>query len=213
MIDHEILDIVLRSIYVSGLATLAALSWSIPVAYILASRRGAEVVASVVEAMVGIPTVVLGLLLYFLFSHSGPLGFLGLLYTPQAMVIGESVLVTPLIVSTSFRVLRASLSTYGEFAASMGATRLQTLYLVMRESYTALLASGIMGFSRAIGELGIAMMVGGNIAGYTRVMTTAIALGVSKGEFETSLVLGLVLVLIMVLIAVALKVLGRVQRA
>ena len=196
----------------SGSATLLATSWSIIIAYILASRRRVEIISSIIEAMVGIPTVLLGLLLYMLFSHSGPLGFLNLLYTPQAMIIGESILITPLIISSTFRVLREAIQTYGEFAMSIGASRFQTIHLILKETYPTLLAASVMGFSRAIGELGVAMMIGGNIKGYTRVMTTAIALGVSKGEFETAIWLGLILLLIMIITSIVIKIIGRVAR-
>lgn len=206
--DYELLDVILRSLWVSGAATLLALSWSVPAALAMAARRGSEAAATIAEALVGVPTVVLGLLFYFLLSSSGPLGFLGLLYTPLAMVIGEAALVTPLLVSTSYRVLRRALEEYGELALALGATRLQAVGLALRESARGVAASAVMGFSRAVGELGVALMLGGNIRGYTRVMTTAIALGVSRGEFEESLALGLALVAIMVAASAALKALG-----
>jgi tungstate transport system permease protein len=208
----ELVDITLRSLYVSGVATLLAFSWSIFIAYFLASRERVEIISSIIESLVGMPTVVLGLLLYFLFSRSGPLGVLNLLYTPSAIIIGESILVTPIIVSASFRVLRAALQTYGEFALSIGATRIQTMCLVFRESYPGIIAAIIMAFSRAIGELGVAFMVGGNIKGYTRVLTTAIALGVSKGEFESSILLGLILLSIMIITSISLKIISRLYR-
>ncbi len=209
MAEEEIISITLRSIWISGSAALIAFFIGVPLAYILAIRRRVELISSIVESLVGIPTVVLGLLLYFLFSRSGPLGFLNLLYTPQAIIIGEAILVIPLIMSTSFRILRNALHIYGEFAIAMGATEVQKMILVFRESYLGLLASGIMGFSRAVGELGIALMIGGNIKDFTRVMTTAIALGVSKGEFESSLVLGSILVFIMIMTSIVLKIIGR----
>ncbi len=209
---YELIDITTRSLYVSGAATILAFSWSIFVAYLLATRERIEIISSIIESMVGIPTVVLGLLLYFLFSRSGPLGMLNLLYTPTAMIIGESILITPILISTTFRVLRNTIQTYGEFALSIGATKIQTIKLVFRESYPGIIAAVIMAFSRAIGELGVALMVGGNIKGYTRVLTTAIALGVSKGEFESSLLLGLVLIGIMIITSVSLKIISRVYR-
>lgn len=213
MLDNEILDTILRSIYVSGSATLLASTWSIPLSYVMALSRRVEITASVIESLVGMPTVLLGLLLYFLFSSSGPLGFLQLLYTPTAMIIGEAILITPLIISTTFRLFRQTYNVYGEVARSLGATQVQVMNVVLRESFLGILASIIMGFSRAIGELGIALMVGGNIKGFTRVMTTAIALGVSRGEFESSVVLGFILLLIMIVIAILLKILGRYFRS
>jgi len=209
MIDSEVVEITIRSITISGSATLLASSWSIPIAYILATRCRSELVISVVEAVVGIPTVLIGLLLYLLLSSSGPLGFLHMLYTPQAIVVGEAILITPLIISTSYRVLRNVVDTYGELALTLGASERQAMFLTLRESLPGILASIIMGFSRAIGELGIALIVGGNIRGYTRVLTTAIALEVSKGEFEKAIALGTVLVTITIAISVVLRLLKR----
>ncbi|HIP65338.1 MAG TPA: ABC transporter permease subunit [Pyrodictium sp.] len=209
MVDSEVVEITIRSITVSGSATLLASSWSIPIAYILATRCRSELVISVVEAVVGIPTVLIGLLLYLLLSSSGPLGFLHMLYTPQAIVVGEAILITPLIISTSYRVLRNVVDTYGELALTLGASERQAMLLTLRESLPGILASIIMGFSRAIGELGIALIVGGNIRGYTRVLTTAIALEVSKGEFEKAIALGTVLVVITITISIVLRLLKR----
>jgi tungstate transport system permease protein len=197
---------------VSGTATLLASVWSIPTSYVLTLKRRVGVVEAVIESLVGIPTVLLGLLLYILLSSSGPLAPLGikLLYTPQAIILGESILVTPLMISTSYRVLKNSVVMYSELALSLGASKTQVMTLVIKESLPGVVASIIMSFSRALGELGIAMMVGGNISGYTRVMTTAIALGVARGEFEEAIALGLVLMAIMVVISVTLKLINKV---
>ncbi|MCC6022445.1 MAG: ABC transporter permease [Desulfurococcaceae archaeon] len=212
MISDETIATILRSIYVSGTATLLASVWSLPTSYVLTLKRRVGVVEAVIESLVGIPTVLLGLLLYILLSSSGPLAPLGikLLYTPQAIILGESILVTPLMISTSYRVLKNSVVMYSELALSLGASKTQVMTLVIRESLPGVVASIIMSFSRALGELGIAMMVGGNISGYTRVMTTAIALGVVRGEFEEAIVLGLVLMAIMVVISVTLKLINKV---
>ncbi|MEM2021327.1 MAG: ABC transporter permease [Zestosphaera sp.] len=210
MLSSEVIDTVLRSLYVSGAATILSLTWSIPASYILALKQRTGLVEALLETLVGMPTVLLGLLLYFLFSSSGPLAPLRLLYTPQAMIVGEAILVTPLIISTSHRLLRNAVTTYSELALSLGASRGQAMTLILRETSPGIIASAVMGFSRAVGELGIAMMVGGNISGYTRVATTAIALGVSRGEFEEAATLGLILLAIMLVVALALKSLNRV---
>ncbi len=208
MYIDEIIDIALRSIYISGTATLIAAMWSIPISYAMAVRKARSFIEAVVEALVGMPTVLLGLLLYYLFTSTGPLGFLHLLYTPTAMIIGEAILITPILISTSYRSSRIYSRQLLELASSLGATKMQTAAMILRETWAEVVASTIMGFSRAIGELGIAIMIGGNIAGYTRVMTTAIALDVSRGEFERGVALGLVLLTIMILIAIAIKRLG-----
>ncbi len=199
---EDLLEITVRSLAVSGTATLLAASWSIPLAYTMAARR-AEWLAAAMESLVGVPTVLVGLLLYMLLSRSGPLGFLHLLYTPQAIVLGEAILVTPLMVSVSYRVLKHSVETYGELAYSLGATRVQAMATVVRESLPGLTASLVMGFSRAIGELGVSLMVGGNIKGYTRTLTTAIALGVSMGEYELAVRLGAILLALTAIVAAA----------
>ena len=207
----EILDVTIRSLYVSGLATLLSASWSIPAAYLLSFRRRVGVLEAVVESLVGVPTVLLGLLLYMLLSSSGPLGFLKLLYTPHAIIIGQSILITPLIISTCYRALRVVAAPYLELALSMGASKSQAMMLILRESAPGVAASAVMGFSRAVGELGIAMMVGGNIRGSTMVLTTAIALGVTRGEFEAAIILGIILLALTIATAVSMKALMGVR--
>lgn len=147
--------------------------------------------------------------MYMLLSSEGPLGFLRLLYTPYAVVLGQALLITPLLVSVSFRVLVQAHETFGELAVSLGATERQAMFLVVRESVPGLLAAIVMAFSRALGELGVALMVGGNIKGYTRVLTTAIALEVSRGEFELALALGGILVTALLATSLALRILRR----
>jgi len=209
MTGNELAEIALRSLYVSGTATVLAALWSLPLAYVMAAKRRLQPVAAVTEALVGVPTVLVGLLLYFLLSRQGPLGFLNLLYTPTAIIIGEAVLVTPLLVSIAYRVLRGAVETYGELALSLGASEAQAMALAVREAAPGLVAALVMGFSRAVGELGVALMIGGNIRGYTRTLTTAIALEVSKGEFENAVSLGTVLVAIMVAVSLCLRLIRR----
>lgn len=208
----EVIEIAGRSVMISGLATLLASLWSIPSTYILARpSRISRILTSIFEALVGIPTVLVGLLLYLLLSSSGPLGFFQLLYTPQAIIIGESLLITPIIIATSYRIVQVAYETYGELAISLGADKKQTMKLIIKESLPGILGSIVMGFSRAIGELGIALMIGGNIKGYTRVMTTAIALEIARGEYELAIVLGVILVMIMIVVALISKTLKRFQ--
>ena len=208
----EVLEITVRSITVSGAATLLASLWGIPMAYTISrSRKLSALLMPVFEAIVGLPTVLVGLILYILLSSRGPLGVLKLLYTPYAIMIGQAILVTPLLVSTSFRVLYHVQEVYGELALTLGATDRQVMHLVLIQSFPGLLASMIMSFSRALGELGVALMVGGNIRGYTRVITTAIALEVSRGEFELALTLGAILVAFLIAFSLSLRVLRRMQ--
>ncbi len=208
----EALEIAARSLAISGTATLLSSTWSIVLAYMLArSPRASRLLVPFLEALVGIPTVLVGLLLYLLLSSQGPLGMFRLLYTPKAIVVGQAILITPLITSVAYRVLTHSWSMYGELALALGAAERQAARLVFSESLPGLAAAVVMGFSRAFGELGVALMVGGNIRGYTRVITTAIALEVSRGEFGLALSLGAMLVAILVLVSLTLRFLGRLR--
>ncbi len=191
----EVAEIVIRSVVISGSATLLASTWSIPLALRLAlsKSRAGRAITDVLSALTSVPTVVIGLVLYLLLSRSGPLGFLGLLYTPVAVSIGQAILITPLITSMAIATLAESQERVWEMAISMGATERQAALTVLSESLPAIVTVVLLGFNRAVGELGIALMLGGNIRGMTRVMTTAIALEVAKGEFELALTLGGVL--------------------
>jgi len=203
----SVAEIALRSIYISSMATILAAAWSIPIAYMIASR-GLKPLAIVAEALVGVPTVLVGLILYMVLSESGPLAPLDLLYTKKAIIIGEAVLVTPLIIASLYKVLEYSINTYGELALSLGATGPGAMMLALREAVPGVVGSIVMGFSRAIGELGVALMLGGNIKGVTRTMTTAITLDVSMGRYEEALILGAILLTITLSISLALHMLG-----
>lgn len=208
----EVVEISLRSILISSTATLMALSWSLPVSYIVSSKQSrlSGLIVNVCNALVSIPTVIVGLFLYMLFSRKGPLGVAGLLYTPQSIALGESLLITPLLISLFHDIFAEYRSRYWEMAVSLGATFSQAAFLVVREAMPRLVTASLIGFGRAIGELGVALMVGGNIRGYTRVLTTSIALEVTKGEFEKALILGVILLGIVFTIVVAVRLVNRV---
>ncbi len=209
---EEIVEITLRSLSISGAATLLASSWSIPVAYkISRSQRLSAFFMPIVEAIIGMPTVLIGLVMYMLLCSRGPLGVFRLLYTPYAIILGQAILITPLLIATSFRSLFHANQRYGELALTLGATERQAMKLVLTESTPGIIASIVMSFSRALGELGVALMVGGNIRGYTRVITTAIALEVSRGEFELALTLGCILITILIIVSLSLRMLRRLQ--
>jgi len=209
---EEIVGITLRSLSISGAATLLASSWSIPVAYkISRSQRLSAFFMPIVEAIIGMPTVLIGLVMYMLLCSRGPLGVFRLLYTPYAIILGQAILITPLLIATSFRSLFHANQRYGELALTLGATERQAMKLVLTESTPGVIASIVMSFSRALGELGVALMVGGNIRGYTRVITTAIALEVSRGEFELALTLGCILIIILIIVSLSLRILRRLQ--
>lgn len=201
----EILEILGRSVMISGTATLLAAIWSLPVAYGLSTskRRISKALVSVFNSLVGIPTVLIGLLMYLLLSRSGPAGFVNLLYTPQAIIFGQAILITPLMISFGHEVIHTAREKYLELALSLGASSKKAFEFLLDQSFPGLLVALLASFSRAIGELGIALMIGGNIRGYTRVMTTALALEVTKGEFGLAIYLGLALLGILVITALA----------
>jgi len=206
----NVVPIVLRSVLVSGLATLMASLWSIPIAVLLAvsKSRLAQIVLDLFNSLVSLPTVVLGLCLYMILSRSGPLGFLSLLYTPLAISIGQAVLITPLIVSVLANSLSKIKDSVLETAFALGATRSQAYLTLLYEGLPLVTRSILVGFNRAIGELGVALMLGGNIKGYTRVMTTAIALEVVKGNFEEAISLGLFFIVIIAVLTTAIRIIG-----
>lgn len=202
--------IVLRTVSISGSAVLLASTWSIPLALrlTLTDSKLGNVVEDLVNALTSIPTVVLGLLLYMLLSRSGPLGSLGLLYTPYAITVGQAILVTPLIISIASTGLLRVKDEVWELLISLGASRGQASQALMREGLRQILSSILLGFNRALGELGVALTVGENIRGLTRVMTTAIALEVSRGEYELAVSLGLILLAVSLALTFAVRRLG-----
>lgn len=191
MIDN-IVEITFRSIIISFLGTLLASLWSIPLAFYLSGKhnRATNVIVGFFNSLVGVPTVIVGLFFYMLFSRSGPLGFIDILYTPLAISIGEAFLVTPWIVSLGYELFRSARLTYWEAIVSLGVGEDIAYRIMIREVWPDILVILLMAYSRAVGELGVALLVGGNIKGFTRVLTTTIALAVSRGEFEFALVLG-----------------------
>lgn len=207
MLDPEVIEVTLRSLAISLTATLIALTWSAPVAYVVtgSQSRLSHGVVSVSNALVGLPAVLVGLIIYMLFSRTGPLGIINLLYTPQGMILGDAVLLTPLLISLLSETFYESRLRVWELATSLGASSRQAALLVMRESLPQLLTTSLIGFARSIGELGVALIVGGNIRGYTRVLTTSIALEVSRGEFERALTLGLILLTIVLAVVIAVR--------
>jgi tungstate transport system permease protein len=182
--DPTLVDITLRSLAISGLATIAASLWSIPLGALigLGSFRGRLLLRGVFNALLGVPTVTLGLVLYLLISKSGPLGFLHLLYTPAAIILGQAILITPIVVSFVANTLEAVDPEVRSLALTLGSTEIGAALVVLNESLEGVLLSVTAGFNRALAELGVALMVGGNIRGVTRVLTTYIALETGRGE-------------------------------
>ncbi len=196
--DPAVIEITLRSILVSSAAVALCMLWSVPVAVILSLRRfhGRILIKGVFNALLGIPTVALGLILYLLLSKSGPLGSFRILWTPTAIVLGQAVLVTPIAVSLIISAIEAIDPEIRNLAKTLGASELEASLAVLKESANGIGLAIIASFNRAIAELGVALMVGGNIRDKTSVLTTTIALATNKNELELSIALTIILLLI-----------------
>jgi len=194
-LDREIFSIALLSLRVAGTATVMATLLGVPLAYVIATRDffGKSALLTIFNTLMALPTVVIGLFTYSFLSRKGPLGFLDLLFTPTGIIIGDVILAFPLIVGLTVAAVNAVDDRARLTAMSLGATSRQTSWTVLLEARFALMAAVINGFGRVIAEVGSAMMLGGNIRGYTRTLTTAIALETSKGEFAFGMALGLIL--------------------
>jgi tungstate transport system permease protein len=194
----DLLQIVALSLKVSLTAVLVASVIALPVGALLALFRfpGRTTVIVFLNALMGLPPVVVGLIVYLLLSRSGPLGVMGLLFTPTAMVIAQLVLVTPIIAALTRQVIEDLWVEYSEQLRSLGAGPGRALFTLLWDGRFTLLTALLAGFGRASAEVGAVMIVGGNIDHVTRVMTTAIALEVSKGDLPLALGLGMILILV-----------------
>jgi tungstate transport system permease protein len=209
--DPEVISVTLRSLYVSGLATLMACAWGLPIAFVLglSSFPGKRVIRGVFNALLGVPTVALGLILYLTLSKSGSLGVFHLLYTPFGISIGQSILITPIVVSFTSGALESIDIDLRDLARTLGASILQTSFAVMREATSGVLLAVVASFNRSVAELGVAMMIGGNIRYVTRLLTTAIALETARGETALSISLAIILMTIVFSISIIINVLRR----
>jgi tungstate transport system permease protein len=205
--DPELYGIIGRSLLISGSAIILASLFgiSIGVATALHSFPGRRLLINILNTFMGLPPVVVGLVVYLLLSRSGPLGFLGLLFSPTAMVIAQTILATPILAALTVSALLSVKPLVRDTALALGATPPQIAWTVVREARYGLMAAVIAGFGRVSAEVGAVLMVGGNIAGYTRVMTTAIVLDTAKGEFALAIALGLVLIFIAFLVNLGLN--------
>lgn len=196
--DPEVLEITWRTLRVSGTATLIGMLAGVPLGTILALKRfpGRNFLVALVNFGMGLPPVVVGLVTWLCLARYGPLGFLGLLYTPTAMVLAQAIIAFPIITGFTTAALQAVNPKMRLQILALGANRIQFLWLLLREARLGLLAAVIAGFGGAVSEVGASLMVGGNVRGQTRVLTTAIALEVSKGRFELATALSVVLLLL-----------------
>ena len=196
--DSDLIEISLRSLQVTLSALVISCIIALPLAAVLTIRRFKfrRFMIALLNALMGLPPVVVGLLVYIALSRSGPFGVLDLLYTTTAMVVAQTIIITPLITSIAHQSLRELWSEYHDLLISMNTSHMQRIMTLLWDARRALLTASLAGFGRAIGEVGAIMIVGGNIDNATRVLTTAIALETSKGDFALALALGFVLILI-----------------
>ena len=196
--DREVIEITIRSLQTATLGTAMAAIVGLPLGVLIGMRsfKGKKIVKTIFNAMVGIPTVSLGLLLYILLSHSGPLGFLDILYTVPGIALGEAVLIIPIIVSFVASAIESKDVQLRDLVRTLGASELETSIAILREAYSGVSLAMVSSFNRAFAELGIAMMIGANIRGVTRVLTTTIALQSAMGEIGLSLALSFILIIV-----------------
>lgn len=209
--DPELWAIILRTLAISGAATLLAMIAGVPVGYALARGRfrGRTVLLALVNTGMGMPPVVVGLVVWLLLTRSGPLGGLELIYTRRAMVLAQFLISTPLVIGFTAASVQALPPQLPDLLASLGAGRLRALWLLSREAKLGLLAAVMAGFGAIVSEVGASMTVGGNLRGSTRVLTTAIVTETSRGNLPVALALGLVLLLLAFLINFLLTVLQQ----
>ncbi len=212
--DAELAEIALRSLYVTLTALVIACLIAFPLAAFLAVRRFRfrRVIIAILNALMGLPPVVVGLIVYVLLSRSGPFGVLGLLFTPTAMIIAQVIIIVPLIASIAHQSLRDLWQEYHDLLISMNVTQTQKMRTLIWDARRALLTAALAGFGRGIGEVGAIMIVGGNIDNVTRVLTTAIALETGKGAFALALALGFVLIALTIAVNLMIHWLSQTER-
>jgi tungstate transport system permease protein len=200
--DPELRRIVALSLEVSLTAALLGCAAGLPFGTWLAVRRfrGRRAVIVSLNALLGLPSVVMGLLVYLMLSRAGPLGSLGILFTPTAIVVAQTLLVLPIVAAMARQIVEDAWREYREQLTSLGVTPLRAVPTLLLDLRFSLLTVVLLGFGRAASEVGAVMIVGGNIDGVTRVMTTAIALETSKGDLPLALALGTVLILVVLML-------------
>ncbi len=209
--DPEVMAIAGRSLAISATSSTLAALICLPLATVIHFNkfRGKRTLINIIQTMFSLPTVAVGLFVFVLFSSAGPIGGLDILFTPIVMVIGQVILISPIMLGLTISALSGVDKSIADTAVSLGASRFQMAAVTIREARFAVLAALIMGFGRAISEVGLSLMVGGNIQGFTRTITTAISLETSKGDLELALALGIILIVIALIINI---VLNRIQQ-
>ena len=213
-LDPDLLEITARSLRVTLTALVIASAIALPLGALLAVRRfrARRFTIAVLNALMGLPPVVVGLIVYILLSRSGPFGVFGLLFTPTAMIIAQVIIIVPLIASIAHQALRELWSDYHDLLISLNTSHRQRMTALLWDGRRALLTESLAGFGRAIGEVGAIMIVGGNIDHHTRVLTTAIALETGKGDFSLALALGFILIGLAIAVNFAIHWLTQTER-
>jgi tungstate transport system permease protein len=214
-LDKDLLEIILLSLKVTLSAVLIASLIAMPFgAWLAVSRfRFRRMTIAILNALMGLPPVVVGLIVYILLSRSGPLGVLNLLFTPTAMIIAQVIIITPLIASISHQAIRDLWAEYHDLLISLNTSKTQRIFTLIKDGKRSLLTASLAGFGRAIGEVGAIMIVGGNIDQLTRTLTTAIALETGKGDFAFALALGFILIALAILVNLAIHSISKTERA
>lgn len=212
-LDSDLIEISLRSLQITLSAVLIASAIGLPMGAWLAvyKFRGRRSFIIVLNALMGLPPVVVGLFVYLIFSRAGPLGVLGLLFTPTAMILAQVFILVPLIASIAHQVMRDLWREYNDLLNSLDANLWQKIATLLRDGRHGLLMASLAGFGRGIGEVGAIMIVGGNIDHATRVLTTAITLETSRGHFALALGLGLVLIGLSLLVNILVHFVARIR--
>ena len=197
-LDPEVMQITLLSLQVSGAATLVSLIIGISTGTMVALTQfpGRRFVVSLINTGMGLPPVVVGLFVTIFLWRNGPLGFLGVLYTPTAMIIAQAIIATPIVMGITLAAIQALPKNLRLQILSLGATRFQMVWILVKEARLPLLAGVMAGFGGVISEVGASIMVGGNIKGYSRVLTTATVMETSRGNFDIAIALGVILLLL-----------------
>ena len=213
-LNPEVLGITFLSLEISGAATLISVLIGISIGTIVALNHfpGKRLVVSVVNTGMGLPPVVVGLFVMIFLWRNGPFGFLGILYTPEAMIIAQAIIATPIVMGITIAAIQNLPAKLRLQILSLGATRLQMVWFLLREARLPLLAAIMAGFGGVISEVGASIMVGGNIKGYSRVLTTATVMESSMGNFDVAIALGIILLLLIFLVNYLLTVIQQRER-
>lgn len=197
-LEPEVINITLLSLRISGMATLVSLFIGITIGVIISLSKfpGRKIVVSLINTGMGLPPVVIGLFVTLFLWRNGPFGFLGILYTPTAMIIAQAVIATPIVMGITLAAIQQLPQKLRLQILALGATRLQMVWILLKEAKLPLLAAVMAGFGGVVSEVGASIMVGGNIKGYSRVLTTAIVMETSRGQFDIAIALGIILLML-----------------